>query len=339
MRQFQQELSMAGLIIPGDIEYMYRVSIPEFRRNSYSNKDSGGASEVIKNCDEIISHALNGYQILYFPTFRRVEEDLRSLGYIEEQLRLNKDDNRLIHFGMDDIDSRFNSTTKKIEKLSQEGFAKISSEILSQLVKGVPSYDDLTFDSIDINDIQIILSRVGNKISNEDKESIINIVKNGIYPSDNQNKLMLYFLKKLVEIYEKQKDIDREIKRFRNVCNTYLVNKQVVYDESSVDLYLELEKKPGKLLLSKLSSGEKQIISILSKIYLSDNVKYIVLFDEPELSLSIFWQRTLLPDIIASNKCSFLLAVTHSPFIFENELDKYAVAIKEYFSDSKLRLK
>nr|WP_255356453.1 AAA family ATPase [Cylindrospermopsis sp. CR12] len=70
-----------------------------------------------------------------------------------------------------------------------------------------------------------------------------------------------------------------------------------------------------------LSSGEKQIISLFSKIYLEPHEDFIVLFDEPELSLSIEWQRRLLPDILKSNRCKLLLAVTHSPFIFDNELD------------------
>lgn len=45
------------------------------------------------------------------------------------------------------------------------------------------------------------------------------------------------------------------------------------------------------------------------------------------------WQKQLLPDIINSKKCDFLLAVTHSPFIFDNELDKYAVGLNEYVTN------
>ena len=73
--------------------------------------------------------------------------------------------------------------------------------------------------------------------------------------------------------------------------------------------------------IRNLSSGEKQIISLFSKIYLESSEEFILLFDEPELSLSIEWQKILLPDILKSGKCKLLLAVTHSPFIFDNELD------------------
>jgi len=47
------------------------------------------------------------------------------------------------------------------------------------------------------------------------------------------------------------------------------------------------------------------------------------------------WQKQLLPDIINSKKCDFLLAVTHSPFIFDNELDMYAVGLNEYIKPIK----
>jgi predicted ATPase len=135
----------------------------------------------------------------------------------------------------------------------------------------------------------------------------------------------------LIDIYEKQKELDNSVKIFRDVCNKYLINKEVFYDESAIKIYIKSESTEAEIALSKLSSGEKQIISIFSKIYLSDaDKRFIVLFDEPELSLSMTWQKQLLPDIINSEKCNFLLAVTHSPFIFDNELDRFAVGLNEY---------
>jgi predicted ATPase len=59
-----------------------------------------------------------------------------------------------------------------------------------------------------------------------------------------------------------------------------------------------------------------------------DPGKKIVLIDEPELSLSIDWQKRLLTDVISAPSCEQLLAITHSPFIFENELDPFAGPIK-----------
>jgi predicted ATPase len=78
-----------------------------------------------------------------------------------------------------------------------------------------------------------------------------------------------------------------------------------------------------QLELRMLSSGEKQIVSLFSHIYLSGVRDFFVIIDEPELSLSVPWQQRFLPDLINTDRCTGLVAVTHSPFIWENTLEKY----------------
>ncbi|MEA5617178.1 AAA family ATPase [Cronbergia sp. UHCC 0137] len=283
-------------------------------------------NSFFSQCEKEIESRIEGSDIMYFPTYRRVEEDLHNLGYNDDEL-LNQE-NTLIQFGMDDVENRFKQIESTIDKLLKEGFSKITSEILSQLVKGSSQTDNSFLNKIDENDIEIILARVGKELSENDKNEIRNSVKTQSF----ENPSLTYILQKLVEIYEKQKQLDDSVKLFRDICNKYLINKEVFYDESAIKIFIKSKRNSSEISLSKLSSGEKQIISMFSKIYLSESHKrFIVLFDEPELSLSIFWQRTLLPDIVNSGKCNFLLAVTHSPFIFENELDRYAIGLNEYF--------
>jgi len=310
----------------------------------FENGQTNIFNNVLTGMGEIIDKHFKNYQILYFPTYRRVEEDLRNLGYAEDkfgvnrdQFGVNKEDSRLIHFGMDDVSKIFNEITKKIERLSKEGFSKISSEILSQLVKGLPSIDNNFLKSINQVDIDIILARVGDQIPSDDKRRIKEIVAQKKEIQDKDHSL-LYFLQKLIETYEPQRELDDSIKLFRDTCNKYLVNKKLIYDESKIEIFIQANGSEDKLQLSKLSSGEKQILSTFSKVYLaSPDCKFLVLFDEPELSLSIDWQRKLLPDIYNSNKCDFLLAVTHSPFIFDNELDEYAIGLNEYLNIKSLK--
>ncbi|MCB0699118.1 MAG: ATP-binding protein [Chitinophagaceae bacterium] len=111
-----------------------------------------------------------------------------------------------------------------------------------------------------------------------------------------------------------------------------MTNKKVYYNESKVAISIHDEFSDKEILLKNLSSGEKQIISIFAKIILDSSKNVIVLFDEPELSLSLQWQTKLLPDIIRTGKCDYLLAVTHSPFVFENELDNYASDMINFIS-------
>ena len=282
-------------------------------------------------CEKEIESGIGNTEIMYFPTYRRVEEDLHNLGYNDDEI-LNQE-NTLIQFGMDDVQKRFTQIESKIDKLLKEGFSKITSEILSQLIKGFSHTDNNFLSKINENDIEIILARVGKELSETDKNEIRNSVKNQSF----ENPSLTYILKKLVEIYDKQKELDDSVKKFKDVCNKYLINKRVFYDESAIKIFIKSEKTDSEIDLSKLSSGEKQIISTFSKIYLSESDKrFIILFDEPELSLSMIWQRQLLPDIINSGKCELLLAVTHSPFIFDNELDKYAIGFDQYIQPSEM---
>ena len=281
-----------------------------------------------------IRSAMSGFEILYFPTFRRVEEDLHNLGYDEDKL-LNQEDT-IIQFGMDDVSRKFKSIENKIDRLLKDGFSKISSEILSQLIEDEKVDEKNFLHNVDEKDIEILLSRVGDRISEAKKQKIKDIVLNKNAQSKDNS--LNFFLKKLLEIYSLQKEVDNSVKIFRDVCNRYLINKEVFYDESNINIYIKLQSTGKQLPLNKLSSGEKQIISMFSKIYLSEEKKrFCVLFDEPELSLSIEWQKLLLPNILGSTKCDFLLAVTHSPFIFDNELDCYAIGLNEYFEPAKLK--
>jgi len=320
-----------------DFEYNSRYKFPISLIFSVFEKlelNKENKSHLFSDCEKKIESGIEGSDILYFPTYRRVEEDLYNLGYSDDQL-LNQE-NTLIQFGMDDVQKRFNNIQNTIDKLFKDGFSEISSEILSQLLEDEEDVTDSDFlKTIEDNDVEILVARVGNRMSEPKKKRIRELLlKKEAKLKDSSR---IFFLKKLIDIYSSQKELDNSVKKFRDVCNEYLINKKVFYDESAIKISIKSERNSCDIVLNKLSSGEKQIISMFSKIYLSEGDKrFIVLFDEPELSLSMLWQKQLLPDIFKSGKCEFLLAVTHSPFIFDNVLDRYAIGLNEYVKPSEL---
>ncbi|MBE9200860.1 MULTISPECIES: AAA family ATPase [unclassified Nodularia (in: cyanobacteria)] len=261
--------------------------------------------------------------ILYFPTYRRIEEDLKSLGYEEEKferLSFEEGEDKLIQFGMDDVIGKFNEIKTAIRNSALNLFSKVMGEILTQFLEGIEITQDMR-DSIQPDTLNIVLSRVGEKnISKSDRKRIEKLVSSGEINSPQYDQLV-YFLSKLVGLYEQQKEKDDSINQFATICNKYLNKKRIIYDEANVDISIIQTRNNSPIDIKNLSSGEKQIISLFSKIYLESSEEFILLFDEPELSLSLEWQKLLLPDILKSGKCRLLLAVTHSPFIFDNELD------------------
>lgn len=268
-----------------------------------------------------------GESVLYFPTYRRIEEDITKLGIeIEDDLK-----NHLINFGMTDVDEDISNVLKKISTNSIETLTDMTGILLSQLLNNTSDHHTET--QLKITELKITLDRIGDRISKSDKNKIISLVSNGEIYDKNYSSL-LNLLENLIESYRKQRENDEKVRQFVDVCNSYLIGKKYRYDESNVSLAV-YKNNESIIDTQGLSSGEKQIISVFSKLYLEDNKKYIILFDEPELSLSIKWQAKFLPDIMDTKKCSMLIAVTHSPFIFDNKFDVYAKDMGQFVKRKK----
>jgi len=275
-------------------------------------------NQAIKTIEQNLNES-----VLYYPTYRRIEEELKNLGYEEdefEKLSVGDGKVKLIQFGMNDVSDKLDKIKTNIKNSALNLFSKVTGEILSQFIEGIEITQEMK-NSIQPDTLKIVLSRVGEKnISQLDRQKIEQLVSTGDI-NDPQHEQLVYFLSKLVSLYEQQREKDKSINQFAIICNKYLNYKRIIYDEVNVEISILQTRDNSPIELKNLSSGEKQIISLFSKIYLESSEDFILLFDEPELSLSLEWQRMLLPDILKSGKCKLLLAATHSPFIFDNELD------------------
>ncbi|WAI12300.1 AAA family ATPase [Bacillus cereus] len=275
-------------------------------------------------------------EILYFPTYRRIEEDLFKVGanIYEEQLE-RTEEGEIIKFGMGDVQDVFDKIEDEIKKSSLEGYSRITGEMITHLVHNYKVTSKMKDRIKDTETLNIVLDRAGKNLRDIDKEKIRELIRTNELFNDKEHKYdpLVFFLFNLMDIYEKHRVREDAIKGFRDVCNRYLVNKKVEYDESAVNISIVDKKSNDDIKLKNLSSGEKQIVSLFTRIYLTSNKNFIVLFDEPELSLSIEWQERLLPDIVGSGRCAFLLAVTHSPFVYNNNLEDYAQSMELFVEE------
>ena len=76
------------------------------------------------------------------------------------------------------------------------------------------------------------------------------------------------------------------------------------------------------LPLSSLSSGEKQLLILLTETLLQQKQPYVFIADEPELSLHIEWQRNLIYSIRRLNPLAQIIFATHAPEIAGNYSNK-----------------
>lgn len=81
---------------------------------------------------------------------------------------------------------------------------------------------------------------------------------------------------------------------------------------------VELLQYDENLELKLLSSGEKQMLTILMTVLLEDGDYTVLLMDEPEVSLHLEWQQVLIATIQQLNPNAQIILTTHSPAIIMN---------------------
>jgi len=322
------------------ISKKYKYDFPSYVMDRIYNtilKNDEFTKELKKSWEyKLYEYMKEWKQIIYLPTYRRIEEDFNN--YIEnspdkEYYRKTKRRNNFsyLQFGMDDVQEAIDNACNTLKNNTNEGFKAMTSNLLTNYIEIDENKNkDLNFKNFDASTLDIVFSRIADKIDPNVKDKIIYMVENKKIDNDKYSKYLLSIINELTNIYEKNKQFDDNIENFKNVCNNYLVNKQIKYDKFRIECKVEQSNGNGEISLKNLSSGEKQILSLFSKLYLNLNDSNIILFDEPELSLSLIWQKKLMPDIINSNRCGFVMAITHSPFIFDNDFKDNTRDIKEY---------
>lgn len=103
------------------------------------------------------------------------------------------------------------------------------------------------------------------------------------------------------------------IKSFLDEINRFYSEKQFSFSMSR-GFAVETSTGPHirKMSLAQLSSGERQLFTILASIFLTQQSAGIVLIDEPELSLNVLWQRNFVEALKRIGSGSFMQYVLAS---------------------------
>lgn len=287
-----------------------------------------GAEVIVKN-NSFFGEIRKKFNLktLYLPTYRRIEDEISSPEHGENQFS-----KEFMNFGLADVEKRLSDIRGETLSTSINSMTRINSEILTRLINGLEiSEDDKSNIRSNSGKIEIMLDRIGHTLSKEDKTKIIDLVKGGKIFQEPINSALIYFLSQMFRIFIDQKRSDEALNNFSKICTKYFVNKEMTYDEKGLSVKIICHNSGNEIKLNELSSGEKQIVSLFSMLLLEQNKKFAVFFDEPELSLSVEWQKTIIRDLISTKKCSLLIAMTHSPFIFTG-LSKHTSDLREYFN-------
>jgi predicted ATPase len=139
-----------------------------------------------------------------------------------------------------------------------------------------------------------------------------------VYPNDVTPLTLLRRTRRINELSSKLESNKKEI-FFR--LNTYLNLLNEFHDTKDFSLKdsktggISISKDDTTIPISQLSSGEKQLIILLTEALLQKGKQTLFIADEPELSLHIEWQRKVISSIRQLNPNSQIIVATHSPEI------------------------
>jgi len=115
------------------------------------------------------------------------------------------------------------------------------------------------------------------------------------------------------------------ITMYLDIVSQYLKDKRIELNAATSELIPHVKlggKKEKALDVNFLSSGEKQLLILLTETLLQQSQPYIFIADEPELSLHIEWQRNLINSIRNLNPNAQIVFATHAPEIAANHPKK-----------------
>lgn len=122
------------------------------------------------------------------------------------------------------------------------------------------------------------------------------------------------------ELEEDKERIFASLRFYEKTVNSFLNDKSIKVDGNGL---LKIKSpSPSELNWHSLSSGEKQVLVLLTQALLRFDKPTVYIADEPELSLHVTWQEKLLKSLITLGGQMQIIVATHSPDIVGNFQDK-----------------
>ena len=133
------------------------------------------------------------------------------------------------------------------------------------------------------------------------------------YQVNQSNRIVALFTATDPDAQAKAAEIAAEKSHFQDLVDDLFSATGKTIDRNSNEIYFN--QLGERLTPYLLSSGEKQMLIILLTVLVENKEPYVLLMDEPEISLHIEWQQRLLELIMDLNPNVQIILTTHSPAV------------------------
>ena len=129
-------------------------------------------------------------------------------------------------------------------------------------------------------------------------------------------------------------DINAHNNTFIGIINRAFANTNKTVDTAQSKLQFKLSED---LLESnkRLSAGEKQFLIVMLTVLLQRKEESILIMDEPEISMHLDWQRTLIENIQTLNPNCQIIIATHSPGVIMDGWEQLVENMSSLIRESK----
>lgn len=128
-------------------------------------------------------------------------------------------------------------------------------------------------------------------------------------------------------------DINAHNNTFIGIINRAFANTNKTVDTTQSKLQFKL----GEDLLEsnkRLSAGEKQFLIVMLTVLMQRNEERILIMDEPEISMHLDWQRTLIENIQTLNPNCQIIIATHSPGVIMDGWEQFVENMSSLIKES-----
>lgn len=260
--------------------------------------------------DEIVKHIKITFNTGQHIIFEKIEDTVKNL-----EIRAKKDNN-------------LNEIIQDLKKNKGKEFSKIKSLGFNRI-----SFESLHIQPNKLNELigSDYIKTFDKKLINKKSQDEIEYITSNTLRTDLdleiaalQTEYFVYQLelgKRALNLSKTnnvntENEIDWKLTTFRNIINElFSVTQKLINPDDNYISFIQNEKvlKPFQL-----SSGEKQLLIILLSALVQDNKPYILLLDEPEISLHTDWQEKLINCILNLNENAQIIIATHSPFVISH---------------------
>ncbi len=294
---------------------------------------SDKANEIYKKTlNEIQRNTLNGLTLLTPPmsqiaSAKSANKDLRDLlvsfyriietanKSLETPKIEEKQHNLVDNLSINTIEHTLRTSFDKGAKAVLEGINNAFFSTIDSAIVGVPDITLPTDFQHRFNEKKnFFKSFIEDQQPSATKQKLQEFLLNDTQDINKENPLFKTLLNNMLVAAEKDERENIDLKAVTTLVSTF--NEFVIHQKklelNAVEAYIGFPNGQ-RHSLEDLSSGEKHLLSFLTLFLIVARDRNFFLIDEPEISLSLKWQRRLLTLLSEFSPNSQIIVATHSP--------------------------